>query len=1045
MMEKMYNDKKTLSLLVILSLFLSMFLIFVMVNDEPNAQGARASDNEPNNTFPGAIVLMNDSVEGEVTDLDDVDFYKVTLLPGQTVEIRFEAHSFSQMNLLLKFYNLNGDELWTFGAIHPGEVKYYNYTLNRTTESPYYIGIRPEGTGNTYTLTTSIRSQNDAGSGTDAPDQIKDATQIFGGTTNGYLAGIDRYDYYMIKVGPGRIINFNLSTKKNSSPVSFYIYNDTKYFKIKSIPSVAQNMYVKYQYTTNSSGTFKFYIGVNIPLGGKSNYSISLALQLQDDATSYQDAGDNLSAALLLSKPGNYTGWLGGGKAGIDVVDAYFFTVPPGNHSININITQSPMLNIVVYIYNDLLKNLETFNPSTGARVYLIVNISTSISSNISVKLMTDPGITTSGEYNLEYSIQKSTQPPKPTDGDKDGLPDTWEVEYFGNTTKYGASDDPDSDGFSNLDEFKAKTDPMNNLSYPASGFSHLTTEACKRTYKDAASDVFYWSGTHDEPTEQIDIIATEIIDSPNYDILVLESARVDDTLIVKLKISGKVEDLGGTVAFDDGSNISGTFYSVFFVNTTFKETKFDDTDLPKSIITSDQLIPAFLLYSNNTFIGSPGTVGQKLDSDKTLQWHIPLDEITELNTDFGLYGFVYHFEMINNSTTRTRNTRSFRAYSDSVGVGSDVLKPDIVTEVVKKVVIIDDHKIDVSITTDGSGGNVIINKADKPNITIPENHGDLGIYIDINFIGGPQANEIFFTIEYNDSSVPEGFDENNIKAYYFNETSNKWEKIADSGVWANNNTIWARPKHLTIFTALAEPDASDPTDDGDRNNWMAIILVMIVIIVVVVIVLGMFVMRSRSSAKRRHTGTSSSKGRPRRALSPKFFECPQCGENIEILDSGEDKVLLQCPECGSKGKVDNPYLGMDRKHKDRDREPEYGDERRPSDHDRDYDRGDRDQRQRGYPDSGPRRRSQDHDHYGDRSGSEFEEDIDYKQPTRRRENVSDHYDREDKKEETDEDYEYKTCPKCRKKIPIPYVEEEKVVIKCPNCGAKGKVKNPYI
>ncbi|MFQ6128078.1 MAG: hypothetical protein ACE5QW_04165 [Thermoplasmata archaeon] len=44
-------------------------------------------------------------------------------------------------------------------------------------------------------------------------------------------------------------------------------------------------------------------------------------------------------------------------------------------------------------------------------------------------------------------------------DTDQDGLPDWWELEYFGNLN-YGADDDPDNDDFTNLEEFEAGTDP---------------------------------------------------------------------------------------------------------------------------------------------------------------------------------------------------------------------------------------------------------------------------------------------------------------------------------------------------------------------------------------------------------------------------------------------------------------------------------------------------------------------------------------------------------------------------------------------------------
>lgn len=46
-------------------------------------------------------------------------------------------------------------------------------------------------------------------------------------------------------------------------------------------------------------------------------------------------------------------------------------------------------------------------------------------------------------------------------DRDADGLPDVWEVKYFGNTDPT-ATGDPDADGSSNLDEYKRDTNPAN-------------------------------------------------------------------------------------------------------------------------------------------------------------------------------------------------------------------------------------------------------------------------------------------------------------------------------------------------------------------------------------------------------------------------------------------------------------------------------------------------------------------------------------------------------------------------------------------------------
>jgi len=51
-------------------------------------------------------------------------------------------------------------------------------------------------------------------------------------------------------------------------------------------------------------------------------------------------------------------------------------------------------------------------------------------------------------------------------DSDNDGLPDSWETQYFG-TLNYDENDDPDDDGSTNLEEYDADTDPSDADSHP--------------------------------------------------------------------------------------------------------------------------------------------------------------------------------------------------------------------------------------------------------------------------------------------------------------------------------------------------------------------------------------------------------------------------------------------------------------------------------------------------------------------------------------------------------------------------------------------------
>jgi len=50
-------------------------------------------------------------------------------------------------------------------------------------------------------------------------------------------------------------------------------------------------------------------------------------------------------------------------------------------------------------------------------------------------------------------------------DTDRDGIPDSWELEYFGNATSASGTADTDGDGMINTEEFVAGTDPTNALS----------------------------------------------------------------------------------------------------------------------------------------------------------------------------------------------------------------------------------------------------------------------------------------------------------------------------------------------------------------------------------------------------------------------------------------------------------------------------------------------------------------------------------------------------------------------------------------------------
>ena len=105
-------------------------------------------------------------------------------------------------------------------------------------------------------------------------------------------------------------------------------------------------------------------------------------------------------------------------------------TTSPANASVNIDNPSSAIINVTI---------------ATGAPSNFTETFSLTVADNA--------GLEDSASVTVQVISLLS-------DNDADQLKDYWEITYFGDTQSYTGADDPDADGFSNLEEFINGTDP---------------------------------------------------------------------------------------------------------------------------------------------------------------------------------------------------------------------------------------------------------------------------------------------------------------------------------------------------------------------------------------------------------------------------------------------------------------------------------------------------------------------------------------------------------------------------------------------------------
>jgi hypothetical protein len=216
-------------------------------SDDQNPDGGTKKDAGNDIThaaplYPGEVIdnTPGRGRTGTLTSSDTQDWYFFSTCTGQEVTITLTPQSGYNFDL----YLIDNHETQLASSTNAGsDPELITYTATYTGYL-YLKLLYASGTGTgQYAFNVSLPTQNDAGSGDDAPNVFAAAFLITPGTYQGYLDMNDPYDFYKMYAVAGQGINVTLQMKNTAylsdfdialySPSGVLVHEENQYYDDK--------------------------------------------------------------------------------------------------------------------------------------------------------------------------------------------------------------------------------------------------------------------------------------------------------------------------------------------------------------------------------------------------------------------------------------------------------------------------------------------------------------------------------------------------------------------------------------------------------------------------------------------------------------------------------------------------------------------------------------------------------------------------------------------------------------------------------------------
>ena len=126
---------------------------------------------------------------------------------------------------------------------------------------------------------------------------------------------------------------------------------------------------------------------------------------------------------------------------------------------------------------------------------------------------------------------------------------------------------------------------------------------------------------------------------------------------------------------------------------------------------------------------------------------------------------------------------------------------------------------------------------------------------------------------------------------FYYSFTHNMHYQISISTAAKDLVGHKIENKYELGFTTGGKPG------NGNGSPIINLLSILVLAILVIMIIVGLIIVKKKK-AEQEGMGTS-----PQARLSTIQISCPQCGYDIQVIDTGSP-VQIQCPNCGLSGKL---------------------------------------------------------------------------------------------------------------------------------------------